>query len=155
MSNEAMKNTGVKNEVGTALMWLAFHIKQHGIDLNTIADCYEMTDSRQPRQVESDVAVIKSAILASSSEMTDSRQPQRTKSDVAVIKPAISTSSSELQEIINVVNNVVTSTTNGTSSVENLEDLKAFLNQAIPAWQNAMQNQTVFQQQFYRFPSHM
>lgn len=57
-----------------------------------------------------------------------------------------------LQEIINVVNNVVTTTTNGTSSVQNLEDLKAFLNQAIPAWQNAMQNQTVFQQQFYQFP---
>lgn len=128
MSNEAMKNTGVKNEVGTALMHLAFHIKHHGIDLNTIADCYEMTDSRQPRQVESDVAVIKSAILASSSE---------------------------LQEIINVVNNVVTSTTNGTSSVENLEDLKAFLNQAIPAWQNAMQNQTVFQQQFHQLPPSM
>lgn len=58
----------------------------------------------------------------------------------------------ELQEIINVVNNVVTTTTNGTSSVENIEDLKAFLNQAIPAWQNAMMNQTVFQQQFYQFP---
>ena len=58
----------------------------------------------------------------------------------------------ELQEIINVVNDVVTATTNGTSSVENIEDLKAFLNQALPAWQNAMQNQTVFQQQFYQFP---
>ena len=125
MSNEAMKNTGVKNEVGTALMWLAAHIRYHDINLNTIADCFEMTDSRQPQQVENDVAVIKSAILASSSE---------------------------LQEIINVVNNVVTTTTNGTSSVQNLEDLKAFLNQAIPAWQNAMQNQTVFQQQFYQFP---
>jgi hypothetical protein len=57
-----------------------------------------------------------------------------------------------LQEIINVVNNVVTATTNGTSSVENIEDLKAFLNQALPAWQNAMMNQTVFQQQFHQVP---
>lgn len=125
MSNEAMKNTGVKNEVGTALMQLAFHIKYNSINLNTIADCYEMTDSRQPQQVSDDVAVIKSAISASSSE---------------------------LQEIINVVNNVVTITTNGTSSVQNLEDLRDFLNQALPAWQNAMQNQTVFQQQYYQFP---
>ena len=124
MSNEAMKNIGVKNEVGTALMQLAFHIKHHGINLNTIADCFEMTDSRQPQQVSNDVAVIKSDILASSSD---------------------------IQEIINVVNNIVTTTTNGTS-VQNLEDLKAFLNQALPAWQNAMQNQTVFQQQFYQFP---
>jgi len=62
-------------------------------------------------------------------------------------------SDTELQEIINVVNNVVTTTTNGTSSVQNLEDLKAFLNQALPAWQNAMQNQTVFQRQFYQFPT--
>lgn len=61
----------------------------------------------------------------------------------------------ELQEIINVVNNVVTTTTNGTSSVENIEDLKAFLNQALPAWQNAMMNQTVFQQQFHQLPPSM
>lgn len=108
MSNEAMKNTGVKNEVGTALMQLAFHIKHHGINLNTIADCYEMTDSRQPQQVKSDVVVIKSAISASSSE---------------------------LQEIIDTVNNVVSATTNGGSTVENIDDLKAFLNQALPAWQ--------------------
>jgi len=52
----------------------------------------------------------------------------------------------ELNQIINVVNSVVMATTNGTSSVENLEDLKTFLNQAILAWQYAMQNQTVFQQ---------
>jgi len=58
----------------------------------------------------------------------------------------------DIQEIINVVNNVVTTTTNGTSSVQNLEDLRDFLNQALPAWQNAMQNQTVFQQQYYQFP---
>lgn len=58
----------------------------------------------------------------------------------------------DIQDIINVVNDVVTATTNGTSSVENIEDLKAFLNQAIPAWQNAMLNQTVFQQQYYQFP---
>ena len=58
----------------------------------------------------------------------------------------------DLQDIINVVNDVVKATTNGTSSVENLKDLKDFLNQAIPAWQNAMMNQTVFQQQFYQFP---
>lgn len=69
------------------------------------------------------------------------------------IKNTFSTQSDvELQEIINVVNNVVTTTTNGTSSVQNLEDLKAFLNQALPAWQNAMRNQTVFQQQYYQFP---
>ena len=54
----------------------------------------------------------------------------------------------DLQDIINVVNDVVTATTNGTSSVENIDDLKAFLNQALPAWQNAMMNQTVFQYQF-------
>ena len=133
MSNEVMKkNISIKKDVAAALMHLACHLKHEDIDLNTIADCFEMTgDFRQPQQVSNDVAVIKSAISSSSSEL------------------------SELQEIINVVNNVVTSTTNGTSSVQNLEDLKAFLNQAIPAWQNAMQNQTVFQQQFYRFPSHM
>ena len=69
------------------------------------------------------------------------------------IKNTFSTqSNAELQEIINVVNNVVTTTTNGTSSVENIEDLKAFLNQALPAWQNAMMNQTVFQQQFHQVP---
>lgn len=63
-----------------------------------------------------------------------------------------SDSSDDIQEIINVVNNVVTTTTNGTSSVQNLKDLKDFLNQALPAWQNAMQNKTVFQQQFHQFP---
>jgi hypothetical protein len=78
------------------------------------------------------------------------------KVQIEKIRNAITKSdSSELQEIINVVNNVVTTTTNGTSSVQNLEDLKAFLNQALPAWQNAMQNQTVFQQQFYQFPTHI
>jgi ElaB/YqjD/DUF883 family membrane-anchored ribosome-binding protein len=58
----------------------------------------------------------------------------------------------DIQEIINAVNDVVKSTTNGTSSVENLKDLKDFLNQALPAWQNAIRNQTVFQQQFHQFP---
>ena len=126
MSNEVMKNTAIKEDVAAALMHLACHLKHEDIDLNTIADCFEMTG--------------------------DFRQPQQVSDDVAVIKSAISASSSELQEIINVVNNVVTTTTNGTSSVENIEDLKAFLNQALPAWQNAMMNQTVFQQQFHQVP---
>jgi hypothetical protein len=133
MSNEAMKNTGVKNEVGNSLLKIATQIDLNNIDLNTIADCFISADSIQPQQIKHYVETIKNNLSHSSNEL------QKT----------------ELQEIINVVNNVVTSTTNGTSSVQNLEDLKAFLNQAIPAWQNAMQNQTVFQQQFYRFPSHM
>ena len=61
------------------------------------------------------------------------------------------TENKELNEIINVVNSGVTTTTNGIESVENIEELKDFLNQALPAWQNAMQNQTVFQQQFHQF----
>lgn len=76
------------------------------------------------------------------------------KAQIEKIRNAITekSDSSDIQDIINVVNDVVIATTNGTSSVENIEDLKAFLNQAIPAWQNAMMNQTVFQQQFHQVP---
>ena len=143
MSNEAMKNTGVKNEVGNSLLKIATQIDLNNIDLNTIADCFISADSIQPQQIKHYVETIKNNLSHSSNEL------QETKLQETELQET------KLQEIINVVNNVVTSTTNGTSSVENLEDLKAFLNQAIPAWQNAMQNQTVFQQQFYRFPSHM
>ena len=85
--------------------------------------------------------------------MYDAGKANNVKTYLNNIKNTFSTQSDvELQEIINVVNNVVITTTNGTSSVQNLKDLKDFLNQALPAWQNAIQNQTVFQQQYYQFP---
>lgn len=83
--------------------------------------------------------------------MTDSRQPQQVKSDVDTIRQALSTND-EIKEILSTVNDAVASTLNDGSVVVNLTDLKAFLNQAIPAWQNAMKNQIAFQQQHYQFP---
>jgi hypothetical protein len=100
-------------------------------------DCEGLNINNLPKELESNPVSANSAKV----QIEKIRNAIAEKSD-----------SSELQEIINVVNNVVTTTTNGTSSVQNLEDLKAFLNQAIPAWQNAMLNQTVFQQQYYQFP---
>lgn len=62
-------------------------------------------------------------------------------------------SNDDIQQIIDLVNKAVVSTVPD-CTVENLKDLKDFLYQAIPAWQNAMLNQNVFQQQFFKFPNH-
>ena len=53
-----------------------------------------------------------------------------------------------LQQTIKDVNKVVSSVTNGTSTVENIDDLNDFIYKAaIPLWVNAMQCKSVFQPQ--------
>jgi hypothetical protein len=53
-----------------------------------------------------------------------------------------------LQQTIKDVNKVVSSVTNGTSTVENIDDLNDFIYKAaIPLWINAMQCKSVFQPQ--------
>lgn len=54
----------------------------------------------------------------------------------------------KLQQTIEGVNKVVSSMTNGTSTVENIDDLNDFIYKAaIPLWINAMQCKSVFQPQ--------